>query len=271
MLVDFFDKMQLDLFIHPVLQQKLVAGIEQNDFELASQIMSAYIDSWPVAGSIVMAWKHWNENCDPLALSLLTRANEIIELLGAPKEEIPLPKELPSYIEMEGADLLARRREICRQAALGEIVAVHFSSPVPNDAASQLALGELRMEAAGQRAVEQYGLPGLLAPATPSWANALGRAPKGHKGDSLQMVCDLLILPGTPSRIRKGDTSPVGWLLWKGPAKPLPIMPEAIALMRNISSGISQACQIAKLEEDRGRQIIDELIEIGALSAIGKK
>ncbi len=265
MMVDFFEKMQVDLFIRPVLKQKMQSGVEEQNWTAASVFLQAFIDSWPIAASIQQAWKRWNEGCDPIALSALIRANEIIELLGAPKEEIPLPKELPPYLSIPGEDLVQMRAEISSKLAKSELKAVLFSSPVPLDPQSQLALGEVRMEGVAQHSVEKYGLPALLAPDIPDWSEAFGRAPAGAMGDKLRRMCDLAILPGTPVRLKNGDSSPVGWLLWNGPAKPLPVAQVAVDLIRNIDAGFSSAFDAAGVDETRGMQILSELVDIGAL------
>jgi hypothetical protein len=267
MIADFFEPMQLDMFIRPALQKKLGEALDAERWEESSLLLAAFIDTWPVGGSIRTALAKWKEENDGLALCILSRANEIIQLVGAPAEEIPIEAELPSFVALGGTELADRRAELCRQAALGELKAAVFSSPVPVDPASQLALGELRMEAESQHAVEAYGLAGLLAPDAPQWESALGPAPSGRPGENLRAMCDIAILPGTPARLRQGRADPVGWLLWRGPARPLPVADSAVELIRNIGKGIQGAVDAAGLEAEQGRAIVRELVSLGALGA----
>ena len=267
MIADFFEPMQLDMFIRPALQKQLGEALDAERWEDASRFLAAFIDTWPVGGSIRTALARWESERDGLALCILSRANEIVQLIGAPAEELPLGGDLPPYLAISGSDLAGRRAELCQKAAAGELHAVLFSSPVPGDPASQLALGELRMEAASQRAVEAYGLPGLLAPDAPLWREALGSAPAGRSGSPLRAMCDIAILPGTPARLRQGNAAPVGWLLWNGPARPLPVADSAIALIRNIGKGVPEAIAAAELEPEQGRAVLNELVQIGAIGA----
>lgn len=267
-MLDFFAKMQLDLFIRPVLQQHLETNIKQQNWTAAATYLQAFVDSWPIAASIAPAYQHWTEHCDPMALAILHRANEIIVLLDTPAKDIPLPRPLPPYIELAGAELAARRQEVCSKASKNEITAVVFSSPVPDDPASQLALGELRMEALAQKAVERYGVAALLAPNAPPWERALGRAPAGQMGPKLRPLCDIAILPGTPHRLRQGQLQPTGWLLWNGPARPLPIADVGLTLIRTINQGMEAACQAAKIDQPRGTEILQELIQLGAIGHV---
>ena len=133
---------------------------------------------------------------------------------------------------------------------------------------AQFALGELRMEAKAQMASEKFGLPGFLAPDAPRWEQAFGPAPSGRMGDKLRKMCDLAILPGIPSRIAGGDVSPVAWLLWNGPARPLPVANVAAELMRNVHLGCSRASAEVGISPQKGKEIIEELVLLGALDRI---
>ena len=124
------------------------------------------------------------------------------------------------------------------------------------------------MEAKAQVAAERFGKAGLVAPNAPSWEHAFGSAPPGRMGDKLRKMCDIAVLPGTPYRLGKGDTSPIAWLLWNGPAKPLPVADVAIDLMRRVHLGVEKAIADVGLPSQRSREIIGELISIGALDRI---
>ena len=266
--VDFFSQEQLQNFLRPALSQGIDEAIEKQEWRKASRFLSAFIDSWALGGSMKQAWERWNHNCDPIALTVLTRANEIITLIGGTSISIPAPKNIPTYIELTGEELVEKREELCAQALRNEIAGVHFTSPVPFLPAAQLALGELRMEAKGQASLERFGPIGLLAPEAPSWEQCFGSAPAGRMGEELRLMCDLALLPSTPNRLANGQLQVTAWLLWNGPARALPVHRVAYELLRHISSGIPEACVAAGLQEEQGREIIGELIAIGALDRV---
>ena len=263
--VDFFSQDQLQHFLRPALSQNLDASITSQEWGKASQMLRGFVDSWAIGGSIQQAWERWNLGCDPMALTVLSRANEIIALVGGERLIIPAPKDLPPYLEIEGHALADKREEICAKALRKEIAAVHFLSPVPLMPQSQLALGELRMEAYGQEALERFGPVGLLAPDAPLWSQCFGRAPAGRSGERLRLMCDMALLPSTPNRLAKGQLQETAWLLWNGPAQALPVHRMAYELLANITKGVHEACACAGLPLAQGTEVIEELISIGAL------
>ena len=263
--VEVFAIEQIHSVLRPTISQQLDRAIDSQDWELASQSLSAFIDTWPIGGSIQQAWLRWNADCDPVALTILSRANEIISLVGGSSLRIPKPRSLPSYLEIEGNTLIEQRSNICAKALNGDIHGVSFLSPVPLLPAAQLALGELRMEAKGQQALERFGLVGLLAPNAPLWKDCFGRAPAGRVGENLRMMCDLAILPSTPNRLAKGQIEATAWLLWHGPTHPIPTHRIVYELLRNISQGREVAIGEAGLSKEQGDEIIRELIALGAL------
>lgn len=263
--VEFFSQEQLQHFIRPALSQKLSSSIQKQEWTKSANYLRSFIDTWSIGGSIQQAWERWNHGCDPMALTVLSRANEIISLVGGERLVIPAPKELPSYLELEGHALVEQRSDICSKALRKEISAVHFLSPVPLLPEYQLALGELRMEAIGQQALERFGPVGLLAPDAPLWNQCFGRAPSGRQGDRLRLMCDLALLPSTPNRLEKGQLQETAWLLWNGPAQPLPVHRMAYELLSNIGKGTQEACAAAGLPFAQGKEVIDELVSIGAL------
>ena len=267
MLVSSFHPDQIEAFIRPGLSHLLQDSLENAQLERASEVLQAFIDTWPLGSIIQVAEQRWNESCDPLGLAVLSRARQVLGLLSPNIPELALPKELPPHREMAGEDLAASRAEICALASKGQIGGGLFSSPVPLEPASQLALGELRMEAAAQVAIERYGKAGLLAPKAPLFEDTLGRAPSGRVGPQLRRMCDIAQLPGTPARLRNGDARPVGWLLWNGPAKPLPVTEPVFQLIRNIEKGPEVAAESAGVSFEDAQNIIRELVQLGALSA----
>ncbi len=266
--VSFFSEDQLRNFLRPALEQKLEAAIQQSDWGTASLLLEGLIDTWPLRWSIPYAWREWQEECDAVSLAMLSRANEIVQLLGVSPLEIPLPRELPSHVVMAGEELAAKRHLVCRQALCGEILGVHFTTPLPMDPATQLAFGELCMEAEGQRALERYGLPGLLAPGAPAWSEVLVRAPAGRMSEALRVACDSVVMfPSTPARLSKGILQDTAWLIWNGPVKPLPIHTVGVVILQNIAKGTEIACAEAGIAIEQGREIVEALVSIGALDS----
>jgi hypothetical protein len=266
--VDFFSQEQLQNFLRPTISQGLSQAIAAQEWRSASLHLRGFIDTWAIGGCIRQAWERWNHGCDPMSLSVLSRANQIITLVKGTPLIIPAPKELPPYLEMNGHALVERRETICAQALRGEIDAVYFTSPVPLLPQAQLALGELRMEAKAQRSLEEFGPVGLLAPESPSWEGCFGPAPSGRMGENLRLMCDLALLPSTPNRLEKGQLQETGWLLWNGPARALPVHRVAYEILKNISQGIEHACAAVDLPVEQGTEIIGELVSIGALDRV---
>jgi hypothetical protein len=267
MLVSSFQPAQLEAFIRPGLSHLLNDALEIQNFDRASEILSAFIDTWPIASIIETAHARWEAEQDPLSLAVLSRARVILSILGGSVPELNLPEKSPPYLIMKGSELASRRAELCKDAAIGSLHAVLFSTPVPIEPASQLALGELRMEAIAQQSVERYGLPGLFAPDAPLFEDTLGRAPAGKKGEQLRRMCDIAQLPGTPARILNGDARPVGWLLWNGPAKPLPVADVAYQLVRHVDKGLEGAATAVGIPITQAKSIIEDLISLGAVSS----
>lgn len=267
MLISSFQNKQLEAFIRPGLSHLLSEAIEKKDHETSSFVLQAFVDTWPVASIIETAEQRWRQECDPLSLAVLSRGREILTLLSSTVPELELPRSLPPHLMIPGESLASRRGELCSEAAKGRLFGVVFTTEVPLSADAQLALGELRMEAVAQTATDRYGLPGLLAPDAPLFEETLGHAPSGKPGPSLKRMCDIAELPGTPLRLKNGDFSPVGWLLWNGPAKPLPVAHSAFQLVRHVHLGVESAAEEAGLGTDEAWGMINELIKLGALSA----
>ncbi|MGC6510191.1 MAG: hypothetical protein ACON4U_17355 [Myxococcota bacterium] len=267
MLVSSFHPEQIEAFIRPGLSHLLQDSIENAKFEHASIVLQAFIDTWPLGSIISVAEQRWKTQCDPLGLAVLCRAREVLTLLSPNIPEIELPKDLPPHRVLNGDMLAQSRAELCALAVKGEIAGVVFETPVPMEPASQLALGELCMEAPAQTAVLRYGAAGLLAPEAPLFEDTLGRAPEGRIGPQLKRMCDIAELPGTPARLKGGDTRPVGWLLWNGPAKPLPVTDTVFQLIRGIDQGFEAAVEQAEISVEDAQGIIRELVQLGVLSA----
>ncbi len=267
MIVEFFASAHLHGRLRPTLQHQLDVAIDGGRWGDAGDVLAALIDTWPVAGTVETAWARWNAAHEPLALSILHRAREIMAMVGVTPEALPLPEALPPHRTLAGEALVQARASLCRQAADGRLAGVIFDSAVPDTPAARLALGELRMEAGAQAAVDLYGAPGLLCPDAPAWADAFGSAPPGKPGPTLESACDYATLPGTPDRLRNGDPSAVGWLLWTGPAEPVPVAAPVIQLLGTLHQGLEAASKAAGVDVERGREVVEELIRLGALGS----
>lgn len=263
--VDFFGGEQLQNFLRPTLSQQLDDAIQEKKWSRASALLAAFIDTWPIGGSIVQAWHRWNHECDPLALTMLARGNEIISLVGGTPLKIPVVRDLPPYISLLGEEVVERRAELCAKALKKEIWGIVCTTPLPLDVPSQLAMGEIRMEAHAQDALERFGLVGLLAPNAPQWSQCLGKAPQGRMGENLHLMCDLALLPSTPKRIEKGELQVTAWMLWNGPAQPVPVHKAVYVMLKNISKGPQEAFAAAGVSQEQGSVMLNELIAMGAL------
>lgn len=176
------------------------------------------------------------------------------------------PLVLPPVIDLPGPELADRRAWVCGALARGEAAAVRFTAPVPDDPASQLALGEVRLEGDAQAAFERYGLAGLVVGRAPAWDEVLGSAPAGEPGEVLRPTCDTALLPGPPSRLARGQVQTVGWLLWPAPYRPLPVAPRAVAVLRALD-GRRDRVAVAKclgVPVEAVAPVLDELVTIGA-------
>ena len=191
-------------------------------------------------------------------------------MLGETTEPLPLPAELPPHRVLTGEALLAERASVCQALVRGEIVAVVITDPLPERPEWQLAIGELRMEGGpSQEAVLRYGLPGLLAPGAPTYAEVLSPPPPGQPGSRLRQLAAAMVLPGTVRTLSAGTIVPTGWLLWEGPYTPIPVRPLAVELLRGLSEGMQAACEALSITTEQASEILDELVAVGALTASG--
>ncbi|MEC8425314.1 MAG: hypothetical protein VX000_16130, partial [Myxococcota bacterium] len=156
-------------------------------------------------------------------------------LLGeVPVQEGILAEVLPPHATVSGERLAERREELCGWLARGELTAVRVTGEVPADPATLLALGEIRLEGARQAALERFGVSGLRAGSVVDWKEQLRPQATAPVHGPLVPRCEATVLPGTPSRLARGDARPVGWLLWNAPSAPVAVQPAAIAVLREL-------------------------------------
>ena len=296
------------------LKRRLAQAIEQSEPGLAAVLLSAFLDSFAVAGMVDSARTVWTTGPDAAALAVLARAGQIIclgeGLKAHPGGPWPVPTEewirqevgdadqivqtheddgarwiadrlalelvveesevMPEVIRVSGDSVAEQRIEIVSALVREEAMAVLVETAVPNDSASQLAMGEIRLEARAQKAFEAYGWAGLWVQDYLKFDDLLGSAPEGHSGEVVRPRCSAAVLPGTPSQLRQGRLGDTGWLLWEGPVRPVAVQPVAVELMRAMDGkkdhqGLAAA---TGLEPRMVRDICDALRQLGAVSAV---
>ncbi|MBN1945700.1 MAG: hypothetical protein JW797_08480 [Bradymonadales bacterium] len=196
-------------------------------------------------------------------------ADTIGEYLSIPVETAH-SKSQTRLAVLSGEELATRRAELASRLVEGEIAAVWFTSEVPADAASQLALAEIRLESDYQLGVERYGQAALeLAGPIPSWEQLLCAPPPGEPGEVLVAQCNGLILPGTPAGLMEGETDPAGWLLWPLPCFPLAVHPVAVSILNQLD-GQRNGRELAEAMDaplEAVQEILQQLVQVGAATA----
>jgi len=174
-----------------------------------------------------------------------------------------------TLLALPGDQLAGRRAELGRALARGQLLALRFTSPVPEDPASQLALGEVRMEGRSQAAYEAWGAAGLGLEQVPDWDVDLQPAPAGQAGERLRARCEGRFLPGPPGALAQGSLQRVGYLLWHGPHRPLAVHPAAVALLHLLDGQRDAQALAMELGAplEAVREILGELVGLGAASA----
>lgn len=246
------------------LGRQFVAEVEEGREPRAALFMESFLDTWPLAALAEPALKAWPS---PRSLTILSRLVAAYGLDGT-TISLPVPSSLPPHRVVEGAELAAQSNILTRALARGEIEAVVVSAPVPEDGATGLALWEIRLEGgAHQTAVERHGVVGLVGPEAPRWNDLLATAPSGVPGELLRTTGQALILPGTPSGLAGYEAQATGWLLWEAAIRPVAIVPEAVVLLQALPKGLEAACSAARLASPRAREMVSQLVSLGALSA----
>ena len=229
MLVSSFHPEQIEAFIRPGLSHLLQESLESSDFDRASIVLQAFVDTWPLGSIISVAEQRWKEECDPLGLAVLSRAREVLSLLSPSIPELELPKDLPPHRAMKGEELAQNRAELCALAAKGELLGVVLKHRYPLSLPVSLRLVNCAWRPC-TRCVLRYGAAGLLAPGR----RCLRRPSAVHLRAVLVLSSSGCVTsPNCPVHLLGVDARPVGWLLWNGPAKPL-ITDSVFQLIRSI-------------------------------------
>lgn len=176
------------------------------------------------------------------------------------------PVALPALARVHADELVARVDELVERIELGEIAGVELDGAIPHDADTVRARRRLRDAAPRQRALDRYGLAGLLAGEMVDWGRLLDRAPAGTAGERPHRVCDALVLPSLDD---EGHPEDQGVLAWDGPFKPVRVHPAAVEVL-SLLDGRRTAADVARATDapvDVIDEIVRQLVEIGAASA----
>jgi hypothetical protein len=257
------------------LEAAAAEHLQKGQFGPGADTVRAWSHSWPVAAMVEDAWNAWTEARAGTALAVLAHCTELVRMAGSQVQEdlwlqaLGSQLDLPPVAQVPGESLSEQRASLCRALVQGDAVAVHFTSPVPSDPASQLALGEVRLEAQAQEAFESHGVCGILAGRVPSFVDTLTTAPTGQWGDHLRCMCHLRRIPGPPGKIARGQVQNVGWLLWDGPHPPVTVHPIAADLLGALDGKrtLAEAAGAAALPVEEATTILRELVTIGAATA----
>lgn len=194
-------------------------------------------------------------------------AEALARMLGdVPVDEGILAEVLPPHATVAGARLAERREELCGWLARGDLTAVRVTGPLPDDPATALALGEIRLEGERQAALERFGVAGLRAGSVRDWRGQLRPQATAPVHGPLLPRCAAAVLPGTPARLARGDASPVGWLLWNAPSPPVPVQSAAVAVLRELDGvrGIAEIAASLEAPPEAVEAVAAELCRVGA-------
>jgi hypothetical protein len=193
-------------------------------------------------------------------------ADWVAELLGLKIERVS-PVPLPELIQVPGEELAARRIEIVSALVSEDAVAVELATPLPQDPESLLAMGEIRLEARAQCAMEAYGRAGLLVKEYVRFEALLRAAPPGVLGEACVPFCQVALLPGTPAGLARGELQTTGWLLWDRAVAPVPVTPVAVELIRALdgNKGVEALSEDLSIPGEQVSSIIEVLCQLGAI------
>ena len=267
MLVSSFHPEQIEAFIRPGLSHLLQESLESSDFDRASIVLQAFVDTWPLGSIISVAEQRWKEECDPLGLAVLSRAREVLSLLSPSIPELELPKDLPPHRAMKGEELAQNRAELCALAAKGELLGVVLKHRYPLSLPVSLRL----VNCAWRPLHRMRFFDTVQQVCLPQRRHCLRRPSAVHLRAVLVLSSSGCVTsPNCPEHLlglNQGDARPVGWLLWNGPAKPLPVTDSVFQLIRSIDKGFEAAAEDAGLSIEDAQGIIRELVQLGVLSA----
>lgn len=190
--------------------------LHHGEYDAASRVCQAWLETWPAAALIDGACEAWRGGPDPRARAVLERVTEL-HALAHGWEILPSGLSLlPDAAWLRGQ--LQSRTEIT--------VISRGEGDGSEDVAERLGL--------------TVGLVDFSFPDLPErtfgWAEVLRPAAAHALGRTVVRSCQVATLPGTPDRIALGDTTEVGWLLWDAPHPPRPVHPGVIDLIETLES-----------------------------------
>ncbi len=293
----FFDPAWMAMDGRARLEDRLALAVDGAEWERAAELLAAFVDTWPLSASIAEAGCAWRDQADLRALCIIARTAEVVRLalgwdllddgcwLVPPASWLRrgesagslLPSTLPASVQRVAAtELAAQRARLASALALGELSAVLVDGEPPADAATQLALGELRLEGSHQVLVERYGLAAVRVPRecvdrARRWQDEdlLDTPLPGTPGPVLTARCQGRFMPGPHSAVRAGRPQRVGYLLWDAPVRPVMVAPVAVAVLQ-VLDGVRDTTAVAEAlggPRDQVQAILDELVAMGAATA----
>ncbi|MCB9679055.1 MAG: hypothetical protein H6737_28395 [Alphaproteobacteria bacterium] len=176
------------------------------------------------------------------------------------------PMKLPRTLVAHGDELVDRLDELLGAVRTGVAKAVDIDGWIPWDEASQAAAKALDDASATQAAYSRYGLAALVAGAAPPFDGVLTDAPAGEWGDEFRRTCDALVVPTLDG---EGAMSPIGVLCWDDAFRPIKVNPVAISVLEAIDDHPTpaEAAVALKAEENLVRNVLKQLVEVGAVTA----
>jgi hypothetical protein len=174
--------------------------------------------------------------------------------------------ELPRTLVAHGDEIAGRIEELVTAVRSGVAKAVDIDGWIPWDDASQAAVKALDEASETQAAYSRYGLAALIAGPAPSFDGVLENAPKGVWGDDLRRTCDALVVPTIDG---DGAMNPIGVLCWDDAYRPIKVNPVAISVLEALDENptIGEIARVLKAEESLVRNVLEQLVEVGAVTA----
>jgi hypothetical protein len=177
------------------------------------------------------------------------------------------PMELPRTLTTHGDKLVEKLDELVSSVRSGFAKAVDVEGWVPWDDASQDAIRQLDAASDLQAAYSRFGLAALVAGAGPPFEEILDDAPPGQMGERLRRTCDALVVPSLDG---DGAMNPVGVLCWDDAYRPIKVNPVAISVLEALDDHptVPEVADSLKAEAELVRSVLQQLVEVGAVTAI---
>ncbi|MCO4745978.1 MAG: hypothetical protein KC912_14380 [Proteobacteria bacterium] len=221
--------------------------LHHEDYEAASRICQAWLETWPAAALVDDARVAWTQEPSAETRAVLERVTELHALArGWPVLESGMA------LMPDGSWLAGVLRETGVVVSRGEA-----------DGSEEIAA--MLGTTVGEVVYSDEELPEAM----PSWADRLWPAPAQEIGERVHLLCHTASLPGSPERLARGDKSEVGWLLWDGPHPPRPVHPGAMHLLESIdeASTVEELVLETGWGEDEVRTALESLASAGALGS----